>query len=134
MKSKIEFREVHDVGLAIVPEFGDAAVPIYQAYLINLKSKPLKGVFVVCSGHGVVEGTEIETSTLRVMIEELGPESIKKLDAFPREAAGLKNEYWVSFKLNEYLYDRKFTFEPGDLDEDNYEFVPILERVGVIMH
>lgn len=133
MKSDIKFREVDGVAVAVVPDFGDQAVPVYESHLLNLKEDPITNVFIRASGKGLNEKEGVKTATMRKLVEEIPPQSSIKVDIFEREAADLLNEYWISFWYNNYLYDRKYTFAPGSISEDHYIFLPILERVGVIM-
>lgn len=132
MRSDIKFREVEGVAIAIVPDFGEAAVPIYESFLLNLKEEPIKNVFIRASGEGVAEHEGVKTATMRKLVEEIPPQSYVKIDIFEREAANLLNEYWISFWYDDYLYDKRYRFEPGSIHDDNYIFLPILEKVGVM--
>ena len=46
----------------------------------------------------------------------------------------LANEYWVSFSLNDYLFDKKYVFVQGAVDEINFTEIPFLDgRKGVMI-
>ena len=46
----------------------------------------------------------------------------------------LANEYWVSFSLNDYLFDKKYVFVQGAVDEMNFTEIPFLNgRRGVMI-
>jgi hypothetical protein len=47
--------------------------------------------------------------------------------------AKVANEYWISFSLDNYLYDRKIVFVQGSIDQMNFSFVPYVEQKGVII-
>ena len=50
-----------------------------------------------------------------------------------KEVLAIANEYWVSFSFNDYLYDKKYVFVPGSLDEMNFTEIPFLNRKGVMI-
>jgi len=132
MRSDIKFKEVEGVAIAVIPDFGDQAVPIYESYLVNQKDEPIKNVFIRASGEGVADNEGIKTATMRKLVEEIPPKSYVQIDMFERAAADLFNEYWISFWYDDYLYEKRYLFAPGMIDEDNFIFVPILEKVGVM--
>ena len=46
---------------------------------------------------------------------------------------GLYNEYWVSFYENGRLLDKKFTFEPNTIKEENTIDLPFIGKKGVLL-
>lgn len=134
MKKDIKFLKVENIALAIVPEESpNSEIEFLTTYLINLKEVALNNVFIRAKGSGMVEDEKIETSTLRILFERINPMSFIKIDDFDSQAAALSNEYWISFKENGYLYDKKYVFVPGSLEKINFTKIPLLERQGVLI-
>jgi len=133
MKKDIEFLKVKDLAVAIVPENEDPEFPLYTAYLINRKKTNLQGVFVRIKGSGIIDGEKVETATIRVFFENVAPNTFVKIDDFEAQAASLSNEYWVSFKENNYLFDKKYIFVPESIVESNFTEIPILGKKGVLI-
>ena len=133
MKKDIEFLKVENIGLAVVPDGGMSEVPLYSAYIINMKEVMLENVFVRSKGSGVVDEEPIKTSTIRMLIEKIAPKTFVKIDDFDQKAASINNEYWISFKENGYLFDKKYIFVPGSIDESNFIEIPLIEKRGVLI-
>jgi hypothetical protein len=49
------------------------------------------------------------------------------------EVFGLSNEYWVSFWVEEVLYDKRFVFPAESLIEENFKFLDAFKRKGVLL-
>jgi len=45
----------------------------------------------------------------------------------------IANEYWVSFSFDDNLYDKKYVFVQGALDESNFTDIPFLDCRGVMI-
>lgn len=133
MKKDLEFLKIEDVAIGIVPSMDDEGKRIYTSHLINMKNEPLKNVLIRTRGMGMVGEEAVETSTLRLLIENVAQKSTERIDSFGSEATALSNEYWISFYHNDYLYDRKYTFVPESIIEENFIKLPILEEDGVMI-
>ena len=133
MKKDIQFRKVENIGIAIVPDDGSSEVPLYTAFIINLKDILLENVFIRSKGSGTFEEEGIKTSTLRILIEKVAPKTFVKIDDFDQKAASLNNEYWISFKENGYLFDKKYVFVPGSIDRSNFTEIPLIGKKGVLI-
>lgn len=139
MIRNIKFLKVENIAFAIVPE--DSAgldsnmneLHLYSAYFLNLKDKELENVFVRSRGSGMVNDEKVETSTLRVLFEKVAPQSFVKVDGFDSEALKLSNEYWISFKENGYLFDKKYVFVPGSIESNHFTQIPLLGKRGVLI-
>jgi hypothetical protein len=70
---------------------------------------------------------------MRYFWEEIGPLEIVKIEPVQKEVLGLANEFWVSFTYNDYLYDKKYVFVPGSLEEMHFTEIPFLDRKGVMI-
>lgn len=109
--------KVENVAVAIVKEQSNGA-DVWNAYIINLKNEVLEGVLITSKGYGMMEGEERKTSTLRHFIENIPPLSCAKIEPITDNVLNLNNEYWVSFYLNNTMYDRKYVFLPGVINEE----------------
>jgi hypothetical protein len=135
MKKDIPILKVEDLAVAIVPrlENEEDHEDFWDTYLINLKDEPIYSVLVNSRGYGEIEGEHRKTSTLRYFWESIGPLEIVKVEPVVRNVLDLANEYWVSFSFQDYLYDKKYVFVPGSLDQMNFTEIPFLNRKGVMI-
>ncbi|MEI2758246.1 MAG: hypothetical protein V9G42_02295 [Bacteroidia bacterium] len=124
--------KVENVAVAIVKEQSNGA-DVWNAYIINLKNEVLEGVLITSKGYGMMEGEERKTSTLRHFIENIPPLSCAKIEPITDNVLNLNNEYWVSFYLNNTMYDRKYVFLPGVINEEFFTQIPLLEKRGVMI-
>ncbi len=124
--------KVENVAVAIVKEQSNGA-DVWNAYIINLKNEVLQGVLITSKGYGMMEGEERKTSTLRHFIENIPPQSWVKIEPITDNVLNLNNEYWVSFYLNNTMYDRKYVFLPGVINEEFFTQIPLLEKRGVMI-
>ena len=95
----------------------------------------MEGIIVTSRGFGenLVTGEKIKTSTLRHGIEVMLPNEAAKIEPIMPEVFGIANEYWVSFWVNEVMYDKKFIFPAESIHDDNIKLIPILGIKGVII-
>lgn len=135
MKKDILIRKVEDLAIAVVPrqEHEEDNEYFWDAWLINLKDQPIHAVIVNSSGYGLLDGEQRRTSTLRYFWEQIGPKSAVKVEPVQKSVLGLANEYWVSFSYDDYLYDKKYVFVAGSLEEMNFTEIPLLQRKGVMI-
>ncbi len=133
MKKDIEYLKVTEVALAVVPEINEDGTTTFQTYLINLKDQSINNVLIRSKGSGIVDDQKVQTSVLRHLFEEVGPKQGVKIELVPDELLNLSNEYWVSFWYENYLYDKKYTFVPGSIIEQNYTQIPVINKPGVMI-
>lgn len=135
MKEDIEIRKVEDLAIAIVPrEPGeDGFEDFWDAYLINLKDEPIRSVLVNATGYGEVNGELLRTSSLRYFWETIEPLGLEKIEPIQKTLFSMANEYWVSFSAEDYLFDKKYVFVQGSLEESNFTDIPFLARRGVMI-
>lgn len=131
MIKDITFPEVEGVAIAIVQDI--EGLDEYDAYLINLKSVDIKNVMVVSTGYGVLNDKHIKTSTLRHFFDEIKHQDYMKIEPIQKEVFGLSNEFWLSFSLNNQLYDKQFIFLPETIVESNFVTIPIVGKRGVMI-
>lgn len=131
MKKDINFHPVTGVKLAIAKEEVNGNIE-WAVYIINLNMIELNTVLITSKGYGNIDGEEKKTSTLRHMIQELGAESIAKVEPIDPALFALNNEYWVSYYILDQIFDKKFIFTVGSMDPSNMTFIPELGLEGVL--
>lgn len=125
--------KVEDIGVAIVNELNQDNELEWNVYLLNLKSEVIEGVLVSSTGYGEIDGDKKKSSTLRHFIEKVDAFSFSKIEPIIEDVFSLTNEYWVSFRWNGNIYDKKFIFLPESICEINLVQIPLLNKKGVII-
>lgn len=135
MIKDIPILKVENLAVAVVPRMDheEDHEEFWDTWLINLKDEPIRSVLVNSRGYGIIDGEERRTTTLRYFWEEIGPNEVVKIEPVQKAVLGIANEYWISFSLNDYLYDKKYVFVAGSLDEMNFTEIPLLNRKGVMI-
>lgn len=131
MKKDIDFSPVTGVKLAIAKEETATGIE-WGVYIINLNLIELQTVMITSKGYGEMDGEQRKTSTLRHMIEELGPQSIAKVEPIDPAVFTLTNEFWVSYYILDQIFDKKFIFTPGSFDPSLQQMIPELGLEGVL--
>jgi hypothetical protein len=131
MKKDIDFSPVTGVKLAIAKEKTSTGTE-WAVYIINLNLIELSTVMITSRGYGILDGEKRQTSTLRHMIEELGSESIAKVEPIDPSVFALTNEFWVSYYILDQIFDKKFIFTPGSFDPVNLRMIPELGLEGIL--
>ena len=135
MKDELKGPKVEKVSVAIV-EMMVENEKSYYAYLLNLREDIMEGIIISSTGYGenTKTGDRIKTSTLRHSIEVLLPNEAARIEPIIPEVFGLSNEYWVSFWVNEVMYDKRFVFPAESISEKNMQMIEILGQKGVIIN
>lgn len=135
MKKDIPILKVEDMVVAVVPRMAheEDHEEFWDSYLINLKEEPIFAVLVNSRGYGVLDGEQRRTTTLRYFWEKIEPLSAVKIEPVQKSVLRLANEYWISFSFHDYLYDKKYVFVPGSLEEIHFTDIPLLARKGVMI-
>lgn len=124
---------VEDVAVAVVPEENELHAIEWNVYLLNLKKEDIDGVLVSSKGYGLYKGEEVKTSVLRHYLGYLQAGTYVKIEPIIDSLFGLNNEYWVSFFLNDAMYDKKYVFLPESIKEEHYTRIPLLNKPGVMI-
>lgn len=126
--------KVENVAMVVAQELVEGEV-IYNVYLINLRDDIMEGIIITSKGYGENPdtGEKIKTSTLRHCLEVLLPNEAAKIEPIMEEVFALANEYWVSFWVEEVMYDKKFVFVPGSISEENMIDISQLGTKGVLI-
>ena len=135
MKDELKGPKVENVSVAIVEVLVENE-KVYYAYLLNLREDIMEGIIVSTTGYGenAQTGQKIKTSTLRHCIELLLPNEAAKIEPIMPEVFGLSNEYWVSFWVNDVMYDKRFVFPAESICSENMQMIKILGHKGVIIN
>ncbi len=135
MRDELYGPKVENVAVAIVKETEANGEAFYNVYLLNLRDDIMEGIIVTSTGYGenVTTGERVRTSTLRHSLEVLLPNEAAKIEPIMEEVFGLANEYWVSFWVNDVLFDKKFVFLPEIIQPDKMKILPILGVKGVMI-
>ena len=131
MKSDIPELKVEDIAIAIVPRADGEE--LWDSYLVNLKGDRINNVLINSRGYGEWEGDRVKTTILRHFFEEIGSNSIIKIEPIQAKLFGLTNEYWVSFNFQGNVYDKKYVFVRGSIDPVNFTMIPYLDKKGVMI-
>jgi hypothetical protein len=135
MREELLGPKVENVAVAVVQGKNEDNETEYNVYLLNLRDDIMEGIIITSKGYGqnANTGEKIQTSTLRHCIELMLPNEAAKIEPIVEEVFGLSNEYWVSFWVNDVMYDKKFVFLAETICEKNIKPIPILGAKGVII-
>jgi hypothetical protein len=135
MKEHLKSNPADKVSVAIVIDENDDQEAQHIVYLINERQDILEGCLVVSRGYGVTleTGQKMETSTLRHYLENVDAKCAQKIEPIMPELFGLNNEYWVSFWIKEVMHDKRYIFLPESIKEENFVFIPMLNKKGIVI-
>lgn len=135
MREELKGPNVENVGVAVVRQKDELDNHVYNVYLLNLRDDIMEGIIITSKGYGqnAETGEKIKTSTLRHSIELLLPNEAAKIEPIMEEVFGLANEYWVSFWVNDVMYDKKYIFLPESISDSNIKPIPVIGEEGVII-
>ncbi len=124
--------KVEGIELAVLLE-NDS--PEFAVYIHNARADIIEGIIITSVGYGenAENGERIKTSVLRHSLEVMLPSEIAKIELIVPEVFGLYNEYWLSFWINELLYDKKFLFLPDAIKMENLQMLESFGKPGVIL-
>jgi hypothetical protein len=135
MKEELLGPKVENVGVAVIQSVNEEKEKEYTVYLINMRDDIMEGIIVASTGYGenTVTGEKIKTSTLRHGIEVLLPNEIAKIEPIMPEVFGLSNEFWVSFWVEDVLYDKRYVFPAESIVEENFKYLEQFKRKGILL-
>ncbi|MBD78846.1 MAG: hypothetical protein CL840_07990 [Crocinitomicaceae bacterium] len=131
MIRNVDFPEIKDVAVAIVPETNEAGVEEWFVYVINYGKKAIKNLMVTSNGYGKKDGKDVKTSTLRRFLDNVEAMNSIKVEPIHEEVFGLNNEYWVSFYRGNKIYDKKYLFIAGSISNKFLVEIPVLNCKGI---
>ncbi len=135
MREELKGPLVENIGVAVIQIENELKEKLYEVYLLNLKEEIIEGIIITCKGYGenATTGEKVKTATMRRSLEVLLPNEAAKIEPIMEEVFGIANEYWVSFWINDTMYDKKFVFVPESISEQNMKKIPILGEKGVMI-
>lgn len=135
MKEGLTGPIVENVAVAIVQELSEDKEFIYNAYLLNLREDIMEGIIISVTGYGKnpTSGESVKTATLRHSLEVLLPNEAAKIEPLMEEVFAIDNEFWISFWVNDDLFDKKFVFPAGSIQPEKMEIIPLLGFKGTLI-
>ncbi len=133
MKKDIEFPQVVGVYVAVLQNEEQDG---WEVFLINENNFSLTNVFVTSTGYLAEEDNpkkmKFQSSTLRHSIPILEANEYAKIEPIDESVFHICNEYWVSYYVNDKIFDKKFIFLPNTIAKENFIFIEKLGKKGVL--
>jgi len=133
MRKDIHEPKVEGIAMAVVRETDEEGDEAWYVYVINQRDEALENVLVSSRGYGELEGEARKTSEMRHFLDRLEPRSWAKIERIVDDVFGLSNQYWLSYYLGREMFDKKYIFLAGSIEEGNFTTVPLLEKRGVLI-
>ncbi len=133
MLKDIKQESYEGVAVAVVHELNDEMEMVWNVYAINYTQHLMYGVLVSSKGYGIIDGEEKKTSALRHFLDEIPALSYVKIEPIQPELFLISNEYWMSYYIQDKIYERKYVFEPNSVAEENVETVSLLNKPGILL-
>lgn len=133
MKADLPENIVKDIMIAVVLEGETIETKNWTVYVINDKNIAIQNVLISSKGYGEKDGRQVTTTTLRHFIGNIAAKSFDRVEAIDEQVFGLTNEYWVSFYIDNIIYDKKYIFMPESIVDGNLMKVPLVNKPGVII-
>ena len=132
MKKDIHVPKVEGIGVAIIKDSTEGD-EIWNVYLINYKEEPIKNVLISSKGYGILNQKKVNTSTLRHFFDVIKGQSYQLIEPISEDVFGLSNEYFVTFYIDNIIYDKKFVFVPDTIKNEHFTKVRIIQKDGVLI-
>jgi len=136
MKKDISFTPVTGIYVTIARRINELDQPEWNVYLINRNPTLITNVFVTSRGYS---GDDIKkkeeqqrTSTLRHYFTEIEAGQSVVVEPIMPDVFHLNNEYWVSYYVDNQIFDKKFIFVPDTIVEANLVLIEELGLDGVL--
>ncbi len=133
MKKDIAPPLVENIAVVVIKEINDLNEMEWNVYLLNMRKEKIEGVLVSSHGYGNINGENVKTSTLRHFLDAIPSKSFVKFEPIMETLFGLNNEYWVSFFVDNIMYDKKYIFLPETIKEENFILIPYINKKGVMI-
>jgi len=133
MLKDIKQESYEGVAVAVVHELNDETEMVWNVYAINYTQHQMHGVLVSSKGYGIIDGEEKKTSALRHFLDEIPALSYVKIEPIQSELFLISNEYWMSYYIQDKIYERKYVFAPNSIIEEKLETVSLLNKPGILL-
>lgn len=133
MKKDLPINIVDDISIAVVLESSTPDTKNWTVYLVNEKEVPLTNVLVSSKGYGIKDERDVKTTTLRHFLGDIEAKSAVQIEVIDEQVFGLTNEYWLSYYIENTIYDKKYIFLPESIVDENLSKVPLVNKPGVII-
>jgi len=124
---------VTGVAVVIIQESNEFSDKDWNVYLLNKNDFALNNILITSKGYGIINNESRKSSTIRQFIDNLDAKSYVKIEPIAEEVFGLSNEYWVSYYVENVIYDKKFIFLPDSILEKNMTDIPLMKTKGVVI-
>ncbi|PJA07535.1 MAG: hypothetical protein COX70_06280 [Flavobacteriales bacterium CG_4_10_14_0_2_um_filter_32_8] len=125
---------IKNVAVAVVKEKNEINTTVWNVYIINQQSQTIENVLISSKGYITdLKGEESKTSILRHYLGDIRSKEYKLIEPVIEEVFALHNEYWVSFYLNQELFDKKYIFLAETIKDENLINIPIINKLGVMI-
>jgi len=132
MKKDIVFPTVEGIAVAIVRNINEVNQAEWYVYFVNQNEYALETLIVSSRGYGEIAGEQRQTSILRHAFGAVEPNSYVLIEPIDPALFVLNNEYWVSYYVGDQIYDKRFTFVPDSIVEENLIKINTLNMEGVL--
>lgn len=135
MREELKGPKVENVSIALVEIPLENNEKEYIVYLLNLREDIIEGIIVASTGYGEnpITGEQVKTSTLRRGIELMLPNEAARIEPIIPELFHLTNEFWVSFWIDDVMYDKRFLFLPGSIKQEDFKMIELLGQKGIML-
>ncbi len=119
--------------MAVVREPDEDGEDGWHVYLINRTDQTIENVLISSRGYGELDGEPRKTSEMRHFLNSLAPKSWARVEMIVEDVFALSNQYWLSYYLGPKLFDKKYIFLAGSIEESNFTTIPLMEKRGVMI-
>ena len=103
---------VEGVKMAIAKTPNEEGETNFYAYVINNKEFALQNVMIMTEAFENEDGSGRRTSKLRHFHDLIPPGKAAKIEAVDPSVFSFYNRFWVSFYINNQMYDKRFLVLP----------------------
>lgn len=120
MKKDIPFLPVEGIQVVVARKLNEVNEFDWQVFLINRNSVPIHTVFVTSQGYGAKSDAPQKTSTLRHFFTKIEPGAHEVVETIMPDVFHLNNEFWVSYFIDNQIFDKKFIRFGGPICSRQY--------------
>lgn len=133
MRKDIHPPKVEGIAMAVVHEPDEDGEDGWFVYLINRTDQTIENVLISSRGYGELDGEPRKTSEMRHFLDTLAPKSWARVEMIVEDVFALSNQYWLSYYVGSKLFDKKYIFLAGSIEESNFTTIPLMDKRGVMI-